>query len=85
MSCESNTDVNLVLAGLALEVGGARALQAHWGDRIRHVYAPIDTPGAVARFLNRLQPRLLILVERELWPEWLQQCRANAVPVAPFA
>jgi 3-deoxy-D-manno-octulosonic-acid transferase len=61
---------------------GARALHAHWGDQIRHVYAPIDTPGAVARFLNRLQPRLLILVERELWPEWLQQCRASAVPVA---
>lgn len=61
---------------------GARALHAHWGDQIRHVYAPIDTPGAVARFLNRLQPRLLILVERELWPEWLQQCRAHAVPVA---
>lgn len=61
---------------------GARALQAHWGDRIRHVYAPIDMPGAVARFLNRLQPRLLILVERELWPEWLQQCRAGGVPVA---
>lgn len=61
---------------------GARALQAHWGDQIRHVYAPIDTPGAVARFLNRLQPRLLILVERELWPEWLQQCRALAIPVA---
>lgn len=61
---------------------GARALQTHWGDQIRHVYAPIDTPGAVARFLNRLQPRLLILVERELWPEWLQQCRAKAIPVA---
>ena len=61
---------------------GARALHAHWGDQIRHVYAPIDTPGAVARFLHRLQPRLLILVERELWPEWLQQCRANRIPVA---
>lgn len=61
---------------------GARALQAHWGDQLRHVYAPIDTPGAVARFLDRLQPRLLILVERELWPEWLQQCRARALPVA---
>ena len=61
---------------------GARALQAHWGDRIHHVYAPIDTPGTVARFLNRLQPRLLILVERELWPEWLLQCRSTGVPVA---
>lgn len=61
---------------------GAQALRSQWGDRIRHVYAPIDTPGAVTRFLNRLQPRLLILVERELWPEWLQQCRASGVPVA---
>lgn len=61
---------------------GARALHERWGDQIRHVYAPIDTPGAVARFLSRLQPRLLILVERELWPEWLHQCRASAVPVA---
>lgn len=61
---------------------GAQALRTHWGDQIRHVYAPLDTPGAVHRFLNRLQPRLLILVERELWPEWLHQCRARAVPVA---
>lgn len=61
---------------------GARALHAHWGDQLRHVFAPIDTPGAVRRFLNRLQPRLLILMERELWPEWLHQCRAQAVPVA---
>lgn len=61
---------------------GARALHTHWGDRIRHVYAPLDTPGATARFLRRLRPRLLVLVERELWPEWLLQCRQNAVPVA---
>lgn len=61
---------------------GAAALQAHWGERVRHVYAPLDTPGASARFLARLQPRLLILVEREIWPEWLRQCRAQVIPVA---
>jgi 3-deoxy-D-manno-octulosonic-acid transferase len=61
---------------------GAAALKAHWSERVRHVYAPLDTPGASARFLARLQPRLLILVEREIWPEWLRQCRAQVIPVA---
>ncbi|MDO9149190.1 MAG: 3-deoxy-D-manno-octulosonic acid kinase [Hydrogenophaga sp.] len=61
---------------------GAATLQAHWGNRLRVVYAPLDTPGACVRFLARLQPRLLVLVERELWPEMLAQCRAQAIPVA---
>lgn len=61
---------------------GAAALHAHWGGRVRHVYAPLDTPGASGRFLDRLQPRLLILVEREIWPEWLRQCRSRVIPVA---
>lgn len=61
---------------------GAAALRATWGEQIRHVYAPLDTPGATSRFLDRLQPRLLILMERELWPGWLQQCQKRQIPVA---
>ena len=61
---------------------GARTLHAHWGDAIQHVYAPIDTPGAAGRFLDRLQPSMLVLIEREIWPEWLWQCRERLIPVA---
>ncbi|MGS5088330.1 3-deoxy-D-manno-octulosonic acid kinase [Hydrogenophaga sp. A37] len=61
---------------------GARTLRAHWGDAIQHVYAPIDTPGAAGRFLDRLQPSMLVLIEREIWPEWLCQCRQRLIPVA---
>ena len=61
---------------------GARALQSEWGDALQHLYFPMDTPGATARFLDRLQPRLVIVIEREIWPEWLLQCRARAIPVA---
>jgi 3-deoxy-D-manno-octulosonic-acid transferase len=60
---------------------GAATLQDQWGGRVQHLYAPVDTPGACARFLDRLQPRLVVLVERELWPELLLQCRARAIPV----
>ena len=61
---------------------GARTLRALWGDQIRHVYAPIDTPGATRRFLDHLQPSMLVLIEREIWPEMLWQCRHRGVPVA---
>ena len=61
---------------------GARTLRSHWGDDIRHVFAPIDTPGATSRFLDRLQPALLVLIEREIWPEMLWQCRQRLTPVA---
>ncbi len=60
---------------------GAATLRATWGDRIAHRYAPIDTPGAVRRFLERLQPQALVLVERELWPQWLFECAERALPV----
>lgn len=61
---------------------GARTLQSLWGERIRHVYAPIDTPGAVRRFLDRLQPSKLVLIEREIWPEILWQCADRQIAVA---
>ena len=61
---------------------GAEAARAIWGDRLRHVFLPLDTPGGVARFLDRLRPRALLLLEREIWPELLLQCRQRAIPVA---
>ncbi|MCB2018831.1 MAG: 3-deoxy-D-manno-octulosonic acid kinase [Hydrogenophaga sp.] len=61
---------------------GARTLQALWGNRIRHVYAPIDTHGATGRFLDRLRPSVLVLMEREIWPELLWRCRHRKIPVA---
>jgi len=60
---------------------GAATLAEHWGQAVQHLYAPIDTAAACARFLDRLQPRLLVLIERELWPELLLQCRRRDIPV----
>lgn len=60
---------------------GLTALRTAWGNRITHRYAPIDTPRAVSRFLDRLQPQALLLVERELWPQWLSACTDRAIPV----
>jgi 3-deoxy-D-manno-octulosonic-acid transferase len=49
--------------------------------RIVHVYAPYDFPDAVWRFLRRVRPRLLIVVETELWPNIIHGCARRGIPV----
>jgi len=50
---------------------GSERVQALFGDRVFHVYAPWDLPGAVKRFLGEVKPELLLIMETELWPNML--------------
>ena len=45
-------------------------------------YFPIDFPWVVQRYLKKLDPALVILVETEFWPNLLTACRRSAIPVA---
>ncbi len=45
------------------------------------VWQPWDTPAAVQRFLRHFQPRVGLLVETEVWPNWVAACRAQGVPL----
>ncbi|HYW91078.1 MAG TPA: lipid IV(A) 3-deoxy-D-manno-octulosonic acid transferase [Gammaproteobacteria bacterium] len=60
--------------------GRERAMAA-FGDSVRHCYVPLDLPGAVHRFLDRVRPELAIVMETELWPNLFDQCRRRGVPV----
>ncbi|MCW8984769.1 MAG: 3-deoxy-D-manno-octulosonic acid transferase [Thermoanaerobaculales bacterium] len=52
------------------------------GDRLPVFPCPIDLPGPVKRVFEAARPRLLVLVETELWPEMLHQAGMCEVPVA---
>lgn len=56
---------------------GAKLLQT--GDI--QVWQPWDTPGAVARFLDRFAPRIGVLMETEVWPEMTAACAERAIPL----
>jgi 3-deoxy-D-manno-octulosonic-acid transferase len=60
---------------------GSQRVREIFGDSVSHVYLPYDLPGAMARFLARVQPRLLIIMETELWPNLLHACQQRASPV----
>mgnify|MGYP002041060976 FL=1 len=50
--------------------------------RIQHCYLPYDLPCAAARFLDRVQPKLAVIMETELWPNHIDQCARRGIPVA---
>lgn len=44
-------------------------------------YAPYDLPGSVRRCLKALRPRMLIVLETELWPNLLHEAQAAGLPI----
>lgn len=60
---------------------GSDRVRAQFAGRVFHVYAPWDMPGAVQRFLDRVRPGLLLVMETELWPNLLHYCHERDCPV----
>lgn len=60
---------------------GSERIVSSFGDTVDHGYAPYDMPDSVARFLNRVQPKLLIIMETELWPNTIAACHKRDIPV----
>ncbi|MCG4452259.1 lipid IV(A) 3-deoxy-D-manno-octulosonic acid transferase [Pseudomonas sp. MMS21-TM103] len=52
-----------------------------YAGRVQHCYLPYDLPWAAARFLDRAQPRLAVVMETELWPNHIHQCARRGIPV----
>jgi 3-deoxy-D-manno-octulosonic-acid transferase len=61
---------------------GREAVEQRLAAVADHCYAPLDFPWVVSRFIDRLQPRLYLFVETELWPNLLWHLRRRGVPTA---
>lgn len=48
---------------------------------IQHQMLPYDYPFAIKRFLNQIKPKLVIMVETEIWPNLYQACKNQNIPV----
>lgn len=62
-------------------ITGAERIRAELGNSVSQLYFPYDLPLVLKKFFNALQPKLLILLETELWPNILAMCQLYQVPV----
>jgi 3-deoxy-D-manno-octulosonic-acid transferase len=60
---------------------GAERVRRVWGDRVFNTYLPYDLPASIGRFLDRVQPRVAVVMETEIWPNLFFGCEARGIPV----
>ncbi|MGH8122037.1 MAG: lipid IV(A) 3-deoxy-D-manno-octulosonic acid transferase [Rudaea sp.] len=60
---------------------GSERVRRVYGDRVMNVYLPYDLPASIRRFLDRIRPRLAVIMETEIWPNLFFECEARAIPL----
>jgi len=58
-----------------------RLFSTQINEQIIHRYCPYDLPSMVGRFLDHVQPKCLILMETELWPNMIAACGKRDISV----
>lgn len=52
-----------------------------FGERVHTSYLPWDLPGRVAKLVDHIKPKLLLLTETEFWPGMLSACEKREIPI----
>src|SRR5688572_3944975 len=68
----------VVTTGTATGRARARAL---FKERVDVRYVPVDLPGSVRRFFQRVQPQLAVILETEIWPNLYHHCGSLGIPL----
>ncbi len=72
-------DVPVVVT--TMTINGAKQVVTSFGQTVTHVYVPYDLPDAINRFIDHVKPKMLLIMETELWPNLLHICAARNVPI----
>lgn len=60
---------------------GSERVQSAFGKDVHHVYLPYDLPGPIRRFLDQVDPKLVIIMETELWPNLINVLHQRHIPL----
>ena len=60
---------------------GKQTVKQLFAERVSSYYFPYDLLGSVQRFLDRLQPEKVIMIETEIWPNFYAACHNRAIPI----
>ena len=60
---------------------GANTVLQYYGDSVENFYLPYDAPFCVRKFIQKINPSILITMETEIWPNLYQACHYADVPI----
>ena len=74
------SDLNILVTSRT--VTSAQVLAGRLPVGVIHQFAPVDAPGAAARFLDHWRPGAALFVESELWPNLIVAAKARGIRLA---
>ena len=69
-----------VLVTTMTPTGSARVREA-LGGKVLHTYVPYDLPDAVWRYIRRMRPQKVVVMETELWPNLFRALSRRGIPL----
>lgn len=60
---------------------GSQIIRQELSEKVTHVYVPYDIPQIIKRFIKQFNPKLLILLETELWPNIMNEMGEKNIPI----
>jgi len=72
-------DLEILLS--TVTITGQEVARSSMGETADGIfYFPFDLPGICSRFLQRVRPDLLVILETEIWPNLLAECAKRGIP-----
>ena len=70
---------NLPITVTTFTPTGSAQVKKQFGTRVQHAFLPLDILPCTQLFLARLQPKLMIFMETELWPNLISLCASKKI------
>ena len=65
---------NIEILVTTTTITGSQMLLNKMGSRVKHQYMPLDLPYCINRFLDTWDPKALLILETEIWPNLIEIC-----------
>ncbi|WP_225639328.1 lipid IV(A) 3-deoxy-D-manno-octulosonic acid transferase [Candidatus Profftia sp. (ex Adelges kitamiensis)] len=60
---------------------GSDLVRSILNKEVYNFYLPYDLPGSINRFLDRVKPTLVIIMETEIWPNFITLLHKRKIPI----
>lgn len=70
---------NIEILVTTTTIAGYQILLNKMGSRVKHQYMPLDLPHCINRFLDTWDPRALLILETEIWPNLIEVCHKRDI------
>lgn len=59
---------------------GSKAITQHYQNKVLHSYFPFDLSFIVKRYVKKINPKICLLLETEIWPNLIHTLHKNNIP-----